>query len=394
MIVQLRKISGVVCICLISCYVLFSSAVCAMEFNIPHITGGSPGWTDELIVDNMGDATEDFWVHLYKAGGGLALNRKFTIPSMETMTIDLKNYAPDAQCGCVVTTNTNTPVTGIVCMRFRLRYTSNTGGIAEFALSKMDKSQLAFNFSDNNAIDWKGLAIMNTDPTIAANVSFYAVYNNGTLSPAKSVVINPNCKLVGTHKTWFPNITKDEIQSIIVSSVNSSLCGVCISGSSDSSKLLFTQAGDASGFRETDISTRYMVDTKLLEGCWEFNIQMPNGDIWAYAYCLGKLTGVTNRETGYQISGENNFGEVITSAEYWPVTRNFTLVDTSLVEVPGQTYRREYTFTIDNPSRDIDFCTVTGTVDLYVNGALVNAGLPCSGVQLNRMLNNNGDVDE
>jgi len=50
--------------------VLFGSAAWAMEYNIPHVTGGQSNWTDEMIVDNMGDATEDFWVVLYNAGGG------------------------------------------------------------------------------------------------------------------------------------------------------------------------------------------------------------------------------------------------------------------------------------------------------------------------------------
>ncbi|MEA3332275.1 MAG: hypothetical protein U9Q58_01585 [Pseudomonadota bacterium] len=365
-----------------------------MEFNIPHVTGGVPGWTDELIVDNMGDATEDFWVHLYKDGGGEALNRKFTIPSMETMTIDLKAYARDAQCGCVVMENRTMPLNGVVCMRFRLRYTSDTGGIAEFELSPMNKSQLAFNFSENNAIDWKGLAIMNTDTTTAATTTFYAIYGNGTLSPSKEVIINPNCKLVGFHKKWFPTIDLNDIQSIIVSSVSSSLCGVCISGSSDSSRLLFTKAGDGTRFRETNINTRYMVDTKLLEGNWVFNITFPNGVIWAYSYNMNRLSGVTNAETGYLINGRNGFGEALTSAQYWPVTRSFTLTDTSLIEDPGFTYRREYTFTLDTPSLGTDYYSVSGTVDFYVNGALQNAGVTFTGMQVSRIVNNNPGVDE
>ena len=361
---RLKNTPWIVCLCLLFCYVIFGSTALAMEYNIPHITGGDSKWTDELVIDNMGDATEDFWVVLYNTGGGEGLRRKFTIPALETMTIRLKDYAANAQCGAVITDNTVTPLNGVVYLRFRLRYTSPTDGVAEFALSPMNKSQLAFNFSENDAMDWKGLAVMNTDPTTAANTVFYAIYNNGTLSQPVVVPINPNQKLVGYHDAWFPTIPLADIQSIIVSSVSASLCGICISHSSDFSQMLFTTAGDATRFRETNINTRFMVDSKLLEGNWVFNITWPVGDIWVYSYNFNRLSGVTNAETGYRINGVNGFGEALIRAEYLPTTGQFQVVDTSLVESPGTTFRREYFFNLDAPSTECDYWSITGgTVD-------------------------------
>ena len=391
----LKNTPWVVCACLLFCYAIFGSTACAMEYNIPHVTGGQANWTDELVVDNMGDATEDFWVHLYNAGGGEALNRKFTIPSMETMTIRLKDYATNAQCGCVVTDNSVTPINGVACLRFRLRYTSDVDGIAEFELSPMNKSQMAFNFSEHDAIDWKGLAVMNTDPTTAATTCFYAIYNNGTLSQPQNVVINPNCKLVGYHTAWFPTIATADIQSIIVSSVSASLCGVCISGADDNSRLLFTQAGDATRFRETDINTRYMVDSKLLEGSWVFNLYFTTwNETWCYHYDFNRLSGVTNAETGYRINGVNGFGEALTRAEYLPTTGRFEIVDTSVLEFPGNTTRREYEFNLDAPSTERDYYSITGgTVRYYYNNVLQQTAT-FDGRQVNIVVNNNPDVDE
>jgi hypothetical protein len=295
-----------------------------MEYNIAHITGGQDNWKDSLIVDNMGDATENFRVVLYSAGNQV-VNKTYAIAERESMTIKLKEISNDASladCGCVVVANTTTLPDGIVFLRFRLRYKSDADGIAEFELSPMNKSQLAFNFSNvPSVIDWKGLAIMNTDSTTSAFVKLYAIYGNRNLSQSVSKTIPANSKLVGYHSVWFPSIDTDDIKSIIISSVSSSLCGICISGNNTNSKLLFTQAGDGSLFREADINTRYMVDSKLLEGNWVFNITYPGGFIWVYSYNINRLiggVGGTNAETGYLIGGLNGFGEPITSAERWP----------------------------------------------------------------------------
>lgn len=389
----LKNMPWIVCACLLFCYAIFGSTALAMEYNIAHITKGSVGWQDYLIVDNMGDATATFDVVLYSAGTQV-VSLPYSIAAKASRTIDLKLLSSQADCGCVVVPNTTTLPNGIIFLRFRLRYKSSAYGIAEFELSPMNKSQLAFNFSDEpTVIDWKGLAVMNTDTTTSAPISLYAIYGNGILSMPVSDTVPANGKLVGMHDKWFPSISVDDIQSIIISSVNSSLCGICISGRYDNSKLLFTQAGDGSLFRETDINTRYMVDSKVLEGNWVFNITWPGGTIWGYTYYLNRLTGVTNAETGYLIEGLNSFGEAVTSAEWWPVTQNFTLTDTSLLEVPGTIYRRDYTFTLDNPSTETDYYSVTGTVNEFVNGVFTVAGT-FTGKQVSRIINNNPDVDQ
>lgn len=391
----LKNTPLVVCACLLFCCAIFGSTALAMEYNIAHITKGEAMWEDVLIVDNMGDATITFNVVLYN-GGTQVVDQPYAIASMATRTIDLKALSSQADCGCVVVPNTTTLPNGIIFLRFRLRYKSSADGIAEFELSPMNKSQLAFNFSDEpTVIDWKGLAVMNTDTTTSAPISLYAIYGNGILSMPVSDTVPANGKLVGMHTKWFPSISVDDIQSIIISSVNSSLCGICISGRYDNSKLLFTQAGDGSLFRETNINTRYMVDSKVLEGNWVFNITYPGGFIWVYSYNLNRLTGAgaINAETGYLIDGLNGFGETITSAEWWPVTLNFTLTDTSLLESPGFTFRRDYTFTLDNPSTETDYYSVTGTVNEFVNAVFSRAGT-FTGTQVSRIINNNPDVDQ
>jgi hypothetical protein len=69
------------------------------------------------------------------------------------------------------------------------------------------------------------------------------------------------------------------------------------------------------------------------------------------------------------------------------------LTDTSLLESPGTTFRRDYTFTLDNPSTEIDYYSVTGTVNEFVNGVFSRAGT-FTGTQVSRIINNNPDVDE
>lgn len=386
--------------CLFFCYAIFGSTALAMEYNIAHITQGEAMWEDTLIIDNMGDATVTFNVVLYN-GGTQVVDQPYAIASMATTSIDLKQLSSQADCGVVVAPNTTTLPTGIIFLRFRLRYVSTDGGIAEFELSPMNKSQLAFNFSDEpTVIDWKGLAVMNTDTTTSAPVKLYAIYGNGNLSLPVSDTVPANGKLVGMHTKWFPSISVDDIQSIIISSVNSSLCGICISGRYDNSRLLFTQAGDASLFRETDIATRYMVDSKLLEGNWVFNVTyVPAGPILEYSYYINKLTTATNIEGGYVIGGLNMYvptpplvaREVIT-AQRWPSTGNFTLTDTTDEEIPGSTVRRVYTFTLDNVFTETDYYSVTGTV-IETVGAVVTAGT-FTGRQVNRIINNNPDVDQ
>ena len=263
MIKRVRKCSWFAGIGLAACLILLSTAVCAMEFNIPYLTGGDSGWTNELIVTNMGDKTGDFKVVLYNTAGDKVLDRKFTTPTQETMTIDLKNYTSDAQCGRIITMNTGNHASATaVSLVFQLRYVSPAGGIAEFALTETNNSQLSFNFNESNENEWqwKGLAVMNTDPETAAKVSFYAIYDGGKLSQPKEVVINPNCNEVGTPAKWFPAISADRIQSIIVSSVNGSLSGICISGNSDNTKLLFTQATGINTCKEPKpVKSEYMV---------------------------------------------------------------------------------------------------------------------------------------
>ena len=174
-----------------------------MEYNIAHITGGQDNWKDSLIVDNMGDATENFRVVLYSAGNQV-VNKTYAIAERESMTIKLKEISNDASladCGCVVVANTTTLPEGIIFLRFRLFYKSDANGIAEFELSPMNKSQLVFNFNNDlpSIIQWKGLAVMNTDTTTSASVKLYAIDVNGNLAWPVSSTIPANGKLVGYH---------------------------------------------------------------------------------------------------------------------------------------------------------------------------------------------------
>ncbi|MCK4467745.1 MAG: hypothetical protein KAU60_05275 [Desulfobacterales bacterium] len=401
---KLKNTPWVVCACLLFCYAIFGSTALAMEYNIAHITKGADGWQDYLIVDNMGDATETFDVVLYNAGTQV-ITQPYAIASMASRTIDLKQLESQADCGCVVVPNTTTLLNGITFLRFRLLYKSDADGICEFELSPMNKSQLVFNFSNDfpSIIEWKGLAVMNTDTTTSAPISLYAIYGNGNLSLPVTSTVPANGKLVGFHSDWFPSIAVDDIKSIIISSVSSSLCGICISGDYANSKLLFTQAGDGTLFREIDITTRYMVDSKLLEGNWVFNVTYPATDILEYSYYINKLTGATNIEGGYVIGGLNMYvptpplvARENIIAQRWPSTGNFTLTDTTNEEIPGSTVRRVYTFTLDNPFTETDYYSVTGTVvETVIAGPAVPKGAGTfTGRQVSRIINNNPDVDQ
>jgi len=205
----------------------------AHEVLIPHLTGTNTVWGSYLQVDNVTNTSQTFQVQLYNNGQALA-PLEFTIDPLGTMLLDLSDLQPDGVCGKVTYNHAN--------MKFRLSYESKLGGgLAEFALDEVTDLNLVFFFSDfSPIIEWKGIALTNLNSGPAQALIF--ALGDGEILAEKIITISPQTRIKGLYTEWFPGVSFADVKSIAVTSLNRELCGVAISGDSDSSKLLFTAA--------------------------------------------------------------------------------------------------------------------------------------------------------
>ena len=261
-------------------------AVQGAEVYLPHITGTGGIWGTYLQVDNNHLLPASFTLTLYDDGQQVSQDN-FTVDGLSESVIDLKNVAPSLASGSGMITYSND------LLNFRLSYENNSGGgVAEFRLSDERDPILGFYFSDfSSEIAWKAIAVTNLN-AVSAGIKLYALGNGRVLGSA-DMTLAPYSKSVGFYTTWFPGVAFNDIKKIIaVSPV--ALCGVTISGSADSSLLLFTAAAGVSSFDSgISISDDY---TGTWRGTWQsLDYPMDSGEVTFHINQSGdSFTGTTD----------------------------------------------------------------------------------------------------
>jgi len=203
------------------------------EVYIPHITGGFSDWNDYLQVDNPTDQTAQFTITLY-SNGSVTYTQTHEIAGLTKETITLKDLSSTAQSGKINFEEST--------LQFRLSTENLTGGgVSELLLPETLSSSLTFYFSDFlSSVFWKGIAMSNISES-SATLTLTATGNGSTAGPVQ-VTINPFSSLSNLYSGWFPTMNTADIASISVTSTSSSICGVSISGTSDSSSIIMLPA--------------------------------------------------------------------------------------------------------------------------------------------------------
>ena len=235
----------------------------AGEINIPFITGGEQGWNDLITIDNMADRIKNCRIILYN-GGNTLYSQQHTIGPYSSLTVDAKVLAFNATCGVILFDNQ----AELSCLRCRVAYRFHEGGVVEFELDHHNKSQLAFNFSNNfsDLVQWKGIAVMNSGLS-TQSITLYALGKGQILGTAYDN-IPARGKISGLHSRWFPQVGLNDIESIVITSLNAPLAGITISGDYAFSKLLFTPAAAVMSFK--DLNNPELQLAKRLIGAWSF----------------------------------------------------------------------------------------------------------------------------
>ncbi len=210
----------------------------ALETYIPHITGGEPGWTDYLQVNNNTSSSADFTLTLYD-GGNQIYSNVFSVGGLSRSQIQLNTLHPYAETGVITYTES-----GLV---FRVSYNNSGGGIAEFMTIDTLGSKVGLYFSDfTSFVQWKGAAIANMGST-PADVTLYAI-GGGSILGTQTTTIAPKTRAVGIHSVWFSSLNLSQVESIVAVTGSSSLCGIAIERRHSSNPLAVHTFDPASNF--------------------------------------------------------------------------------------------------------------------------------------------------
>ena len=257
---------------------------------IPHITGTGGFWRDYLQVNNNEDATNTFTLTLYDKGTQV-YQQDFTVNGFSQSIIDLKTLIPNIESGCGVIKYTSEG------LYFRLSYEEKSGGgVAEFRLADDHDSVIGFYFSDfSSEVTWKAIALSNLNSE-ESNIKLYAVGVEGILD-CVNFSIAANAKEVGLYEKWFPDINFNEIEEIIAVS-DRGLSGITISGNSDNSFLLFTEAYKTSAFNtsmvcEIETKTNGEISTQSTNKNGEVEVDI-NGEVVTIKTFTNDLNAIPN----------------------------------------------------------------------------------------------------
>ena len=339
---QLRVITGIVLMVL-----MMGVSVMAAEVFIPHLTGASTGWGDYLTIDNLSLAPATVTVTLYDDAGTSVYSGAHAVSGLGESVIDLKPLSSIAAQSGKVTYSGDS-------LHFRLSLLNITsGGVAEFRLDGSQGSVLGFFFSDfASVVAWKGLALANYGATSAA-VTLYAIGGGQVLETVETSVL-PYSKISGTHATWFPTLTMNEIKKIVAVSSVATLGGIAIASNAVSSKMLFTAAVPMEAFSVGEF-------TGTWRGEWVSNEPGYSGDVVMHLVQTGNLL------TGDADIDDTDCGDVRGVPMTGTVVEN-VVIFTALYNCGGNIATLEFT----QGSRRGD--TISGTYQQNVNGQLYDLG--------------------
>ena len=200
--------------------VLLALQAWAGQYDLVHLTEGSPVWRDVLEVDNPGSSAQEFGVALF-AEGAPVFNSTFTVPPLSSRNVELAGLAAQASCGIVTS-----PGQDLV---FRLVYVNRSGmGSAGLALQDTRAAKLGLVFSDPFSVDWKGMAVKNTSREQAL-VSLYAL-DNGSVVARNEKMLAPQTRMVGFVETFFPTLDPAGVSQVVAASDGAVLSGLTITG--------------------------------------------------------------------------------------------------------------------------------------------------------------------
>jgi hypothetical protein len=349
----------------------------AKELNIPHLTGGYDDWQDVLTADNMSDQVTRFRLVLYR-DGVQSVSEDYFISPYSSLTIKTKDLDSSADCGVILTDDSSE----MSCSRYRIAYRSPKGGVAEFALDNLNKSQLSFNFSNTftDIVQWKGIAIMNSGFK-PQNVTLYALGKGKVLGVA-SDSIAPRSKILGPHTLWFPDVDLNSIESIVVTSLNAALTGVTISGNYDSSKLLFTSASQVNSFK--DLNKPSLQLAKRIIGSWSF-VEVTDTSSYQQSFLFARVAGFDSQNKLYELKTVPFWGLIENVKAYYNVSQKYYSL--SFNAANDKTYTKVYRFTF------IDDYRVQGAVALYDDQGKLVGSANLFGHFGGAVDNNNADED-
>ncbi len=348
------------------------------EINIPHLTGGVSDWQDVLTIDNLSDRVEKFKVILYR-NGEQSFSKDYYVSPYSSVTANIKDLDFYADCGVILPDGAD-----LTCFRCRIAYRSAKGGVAEFALNGDNKSQLSFNFSNTftDIVQWKGIAVMNSGFK-PQDVTLYALGKGRVLGVA-SDSIAPRSKILGAHTVWFPNVDINNIESIIVTSLNAPLAGVTISGNFESSKLLFTPAALVTSFK--DLNNPDMQLAKRLIGTWTFLESTEYGEN-QQSYMFLRIDSFDGQNNSYELLALQFWALAENVKAYYKAGRKYYTLQYEYVSTNGKRYTKKYEFTF------VSDYSIQGSIKLYDSQGGIAGTAALYGLRSGSVKNNNGDED-
>lgn len=357
---------------------MFSSVLYAREINIPHLTGGSPEWQDFITIDNMADKVDYCKLILYR-NSSRSHEQNFSIMPYKSLIIDIKALDFYADCGVILFDDD----VNLSCFRCRLSYKHINGGVAEFELDNLNKSQLSFNFSNNftDLVQWKGIAVMNSSFS-PQDVTLYAL-GNGEILGINYDTIGPRSKIVGFHSAWFPNLDVNNIESIVITSLNAPLTGVTISGNHECSKLLFTPAKPVTSFK--DLNNQDLQLAKRLIGSWTF-LEYSENFAYEIGFIFTKIARYDAINDEFEISTFPVYAITENAETFYESTPNYFSLKYEYQNSYGK-FSKVYNFTF------IDDYRIQGSVYVYDNLGEMQATGSLLGTCTGKVYNNNANED-
>lgn len=213
---------------------------------ITHIAGEINEWNNFIIMDNVGNSSENVSITFYK-NGEMADELNYTLNAYSTKFINLSNLytiSTIPECGIVSVESDK------VFVRESFIFISANGGTAEFVLTNEKSDKAIYNFPNyfQTDMDWMGLSVFNTS-SINKQITAKA-YANSEVIATETVTVNAYSRYVNVLEGLFSEVSFNEVERVVVTG-DANFAGINISGNGHE-RLLFTPALSKGTVHEDD----------------------------------------------------------------------------------------------------------------------------------------------